>query len=69
MGRPAGRPRRTTTPGPGGRCTLTAAAATAIVESVEVEEIDGWAIGVDILLEDVEPEPELATVSPIRIAS
>ncbi len=50
-------------------CTLTAAAATAIIESVEVEEIDGWAIGVDILLEDIELEQELATVSHIRIAS
>jgi len=50
-------------------CTLTAAAATAIIESVEVEELEGWAIGVDVLLEEFEPEPELASVSPIRIAS
>jgi len=39
------------------------------VESVEVEELDGWAIGTDILLEDIDAEPELATVSHIRIAS
>lgn len=50
-------------------CTLSPAAASAIVESVEVEELDGWAIGTDILLESYEDEPELATVSPIRIAS
>jgi hypothetical protein len=50
-------------------CTLTAAAATAILESVEVDEIDGWTIGIDVLLEEIEAEPELATVSPIRIAS
>jgi hypothetical protein len=50
-------------------CTLTAAAVTAILESVEVAELEGWAIGVDILLEDFEPERELASVSPIRIAS
>ncbi len=50
-------------------CTLTAAAATAIIESVEVAELEGWAIGVDILLEDFEPERQLASVSPIRIAS
>jgi len=50
-------------------CTLTAAAATAIVKSVEVEELDGWSIGTDVLLEDFEPERELATVSHIRIAS
>ena len=50
-------------------CTLSPAAAAAIVESVEVEEIEGWAIGIDILLEDDVYEPELASVSPIRIAS
>jgi hypothetical protein len=50
-------------------CNLSPAAASAIVESVEVEEIEGWAIGTDILLEDFEAEPELASVSPIRIAS
>ena len=50
-------------------CTLTAPAAAAIVESVEVEEVEGWAIGTDILLEDFEPERELASVSHIRIAS
>ncbi|MEA2827837.1 MAG: hypothetical protein QOG43_2276 [Actinomycetota bacterium] len=50
-------------------CNLSPAAASAIVDSVEVEEIDGWAIGTDILLEDFDVEPALATVSPIRIAS
>ncbi len=50
-------------------CTLTEAAATAIIESAEVEELEGWAIGIDVLLEDVEPARELASVSPIRIAS
>ncbi len=49
--------------------TLSPAAATAIIESVDVEELDGWGIGTDILLEDFEDEAELATVSPIRIAS
>ncbi|MEA2687086.1 MAG: hypothetical protein QOE93_2281 [Actinomycetota bacterium] len=50
-------------------CTLTTTAAAAIVESVEVEELEGWSIGTDILLEDVEDDQALATVSPIRIAS
>jgi len=50
-------------------CTLTPAAAAAIIESVEVEELEGWSIGVDILLDEVEAEAALASVSPIRIAS
>jgi hypothetical protein len=50
-------------------CTLTPAAAAAIIESVEVEELEGWAIGVDVLLDEVEVVHELASVSPIRIAS
>lgn len=50
-------------------CTLTAAAATAIIESVDVEELEGWSIGTDILLDEIAQEQELATVSPIRIAS
>lgn len=50
-------------------CSLTPAAAAAIVESIEDDEIEGWAVGVDVLLEEIEAGDELGTISEIRIAS
>lgn len=49
-------------------CNLTAAAAIAIIESVEAEELEGWSIGVDVLLEDVSPPPP-ASASRMPVAS
>ena len=51
-------------------CTLTGFAAQAILDSVAEEQADGWIIGVDMLLEGLEDNPELASDSRIdKIAS
>jgi hypothetical protein len=65
--------RRSTSKGEDSRpwwnCTLTEHAARAILDSVAEEQQEGWVVGIDVLLESLEDEPELASVSNIKIAS
>ncbi len=50
-------------------CTLTEHGARAILDSVAEEQQAGWVVGVDVLLDSIEDEPELTPVSHIQIAS
>ncbi len=51
-------------------CILTGFAAQAILDSVAEEQADSWIVGVDVLLESIEVDSELASVSHInKIAS